>query len=67
MTKEYRGAIFSDEAKKVTVVSGFGRIYVEVINKEDGEESTFYVTPEMARKMASVLMKTADALEQSKM
>ena len=66
MTKEYRGAIVSDEAKKVTVVSGFGRIYVEVINKEDGEESTFYITPEMARKMASVLLKTADALEESR-
>ena len=66
MTKEYRGAIFSDEAKKVTVVSGFGRIYVEVINKEDGEESTFYIMPEMARKMASVLLKTADAIEQSR-
>ena len=66
MTKEYRGAIFSDETKKVTVVSGFGRIYVEVINMEDGEESTFYVTPEMARKMASVLLKTADAIEESR-
>ena len=66
MTKEYRGAIFSDETKKVTVVSGFGRIYVEVINKEDGEESTYYVTPEMARKMANVLLKTADAIEESR-